>query len=668
MKQENKRKWKIIIFISCLKALAILTYTLQKIFQDFFEYSLLKTWIIILSIFIPLTILITCHTYSQCIFMLTIPQIVSKRGRMFLIAAAFLIALSGPTRNLIRNGEILSESLSCSQDQVRIALKNLVDAAKEPYKMVKDMVSKMLPVIERNIERIKENLLEMKQNIVNVVRSIKKAFSWLENIVKVCNEEEGSPLEKCEAALDEAIKSCRDKFGPLSFLCEATNVGKGFCYLLKPIEYFCEMIDFISDEVLEAIEKKMKDFISKVEEMFYVSINIDHDFDFQTNASKSIEKIHLEISQEIKSRTSRALKFIDYINFFLSFYFIMIYFKAIRFHNSYMTSLRYKNIFISKSFLKVDKYRGELGMDQVMPLTHKERKYLIQMTSIKLARHEWRHLLKSSVFLLFSTLHLCGIVMADYSLFWIMTMIRFYGSRGSVASKNVERDVDLLTVNVSGHGIMADFCKELVNVMEPLTQTSDVDFVTCLPHAETPNFKKYESIAMLIVSSWIILFFEPYALRLRNSIMEHYYPQRSEHRVNWLYHEILRKRTGFTKFARKQMKEKLFRESPATCMQVLRSKFSRFWIFRKIFGYNENISCLMCSKMMRHNDDLIRCDTDGCVGAYCFECFDDLRDTCPLCRNLLGYSDASDIDEEVGSSEEEPEIDESLPTTKLLKQ
>ena len=133
---------------------------------------------------------------------------------------------------------------------------------------------------------------------------------------------------------------------------------------------------------------------------------------------------------------------------------------------------------------------------------------------------------------------------------------------------------------MSGHGIMAEFYKELVNVMEPLTQTSDVDFVTCLPHAETPNFKKYEFIAMLIVISWIILFFEPYALRLRNRIMEHYYPKRSEDRVNWLYHEILRKRTGFTKFARKQMKEKLFSdgrsmESPATCMQILRSKFSR---------------------------------------------------------------------------------------------
>lgn len=133
---------------------------------------------------------------------------------------------------------------------------------------------------------------------------------------------------------------------------------------------------------------------------------------------------------------------------------------------------------------------------------------------------------------------------------------------------------------MSGHGIMAEFCRELVNVMEPLTQISDVDFVACLPHAETPNFKNYEFIAMLVASSWIILFFEPYALRFRNIIMEYYYPQRSDDRVNWLYYEILRKRTGFTKFARKQLKEKLLsdgrsKQSPATCMQIFRSKFSR---------------------------------------------------------------------------------------------
>lgn len=64
-----------------------------------------------------------------------------------------------------------------------------------------------------------------------------------------------------------------------------------------------------------------------------------------------------------------------------------------------------------------------------MPLTYKERKSLVEVTSIKLVLSEWRHVFSKSVFLLFSTLQLCGVLMADYSLFWILSMINFYGSR-----------------------------------------------------------------------------------------------------------------------------------------------------------------------------------------------------------------------------------------------
>lgn len=105
-----------------------------------------------------------------------------------------------------------------------------------------------------------------------------------------------------------------------------------------------------------------------------------------------------------------------------------------------MSKLHFKNIFITRKFLEIDEERSDLGYDKVMPLTHKERKYLVEMTSFKLARHEWRHIFKSSVFLLFSTLHLFGILMADYSLFWIMTMIHFYGSQNSMASSITESE------------------------------------------------------------------------------------------------------------------------------------------------------------------------------------------------------------------------------------
>lgn len=115
IRRKNQGKWKIVIFLSSLITLTVVSIAVQKICQDIFRFSLLKTWMIIVSTAGPLAVLILLHKYSQCIFMLTIPQIISKRGRMFFIATAFLIAFAGPTKNLIKNGEILGDSLSCSQ-------------------------------------------------------------------------------------------------------------------------------------------------------------------------------------------------------------------------------------------------------------------------------------------------------------------------------------------------------------------------------------------------------------------------------------------------------------------------------------------------------------------------------------------------------------------------
>lgn len=101
--------------------------------------------------------------------------------------------------------------------------------------------------------------------------------------------------------------------------------------------------------------------------------------------------------------------------------------------------MRYKNIYITKMFHELDRRRGEMGMENVMPLTHKERRNFIEISSIKLVTHEIRRMLSSTVFLFFSTMHLCLILIGDYSLFWVMTVIRFYGSRYR-ASSDIESE------------------------------------------------------------------------------------------------------------------------------------------------------------------------------------------------------------------------------------
>lgn len=71
----------------------------------------------------------------------------------------------------------------------------------------------------------------------------------------------------------------------------------------------------------------MKEFMQNVQNMFFMSVNFEHKFEFQTNASKNFSEIHEDISKEIRDRTFHALKFIDYMKIFLSFYFILIFIK-----------------------------------------------------------------------------------------------------------------------------------------------------------------------------------------------------------------------------------------------------------------------------------------------------------------------------------------------------
>jgi hypothetical protein len=72
----------------------------------------------------------------------------------------------------------------------------------------------------------------------------------------------------------------------------------------------------------------MDRFTENIEEMFYVSISYEHEFKFEANQSKTVEQTRLEITQEVRRRASRALKFIDSMNFLPGFFYIYLIFKC----------------------------------------------------------------------------------------------------------------------------------------------------------------------------------------------------------------------------------------------------------------------------------------------------------------------------------------------------
>lgn len=137
------------------------------------------------------------------------------------------------------------------------------------------------------------------------------------------------------------------------------------------------------------------------------------------------------------------------------------------------------------------------------------------------------------------------------------------------------------SVNIKGHGIVADLFKDIINSFKGLEKIYDIDATSCVPHPKMPNHEKYELILMLLCLCWILVIFEPYFLRIRHWVMKQHYPQRTTQRAVWLYNRILRKRMNFVKLTRHQLRTKYLKNGPSIskvhdmkCCQKLRAKLN----------------------------------------------------------------------------------------------
>lgn len=114
-KVKKKWRWLLLVFISAKICLTILAVTLTRTFYYHFHFSYVESLLIgaLTAFFVAL--LISFNKFCQCIFMLMIPQLLRKRGRIFIIGYAFFVAFSYPGKNLMSNAHELTDNLSCIQ-------------------------------------------------------------------------------------------------------------------------------------------------------------------------------------------------------------------------------------------------------------------------------------------------------------------------------------------------------------------------------------------------------------------------------------------------------------------------------------------------------------------------------------------------------------------------
>ncbi|XP_058463840.1 DC-STAMP domain-containing protein 2 [Malaya genurostris] len=598
-----------------------------------------RTTLVTVAVLGSMFTLVSCHSSSfQCLTLLMLPQILSKRGRASMIAYTFVLAINGPARNAIANIEVVGKAITCGQQQLRLTIQEVLQEAKVPFIALKKAIGKILAAVENTFAKVQSVLMEVLRLIKRILSSIRAGYQWLSNVVALCNKKNGTPFDRCFKALESAAEDCKKRIHGIELLCEVTHVAKVVCYSVKLIDYMCELIDFASDTIIEDIERKLQEFMYNMTIMFAVKVDFDHTFAFKTNSTKSFSQITNEIEEEIRHKSKSLFTLFNIHSVISSFCFVCIIIRSIRYKLKYLTKDHFDNCYLSRDFERIDERRKTLGRDSVLPLTQAERTRYIGLTSASLTRKEQLRIARNAVFLFVSSVQIMGLLSADYCLYWLLITIRY----ATLRQAGIETP-PMITLEVSGWGMVADMYRGIVGAFEPMVKHLGIlDPVLCAPEPHRPNLTRYLQICLILLFCWLCIVLEPYGLRVRQLIMKLYYPSRARERTAWLYNDILLKRENFIKIIRRQRfcnKNGSVQEN-ANWMDVIRSKTNRFWICRKIFGNSGGRRCIQCGTRLT-KDDLISCLRPGCPGVYCYECCLDVQYVCSICSERLDSEDAS---------------------------
>lgn len=117
----NKRHF-ISILIYFMITTPIVYFLIIFLKSNFNLSNVLSIYLFFVIVF-ALGTFLACSRSALCFFSLLLPQLCSRRGRTVMVAYVFVLTLKYPTKNLLNNIEVLTDSISCGQVTVNLIFK-----------------------------------------------------------------------------------------------------------------------------------------------------------------------------------------------------------------------------------------------------------------------------------------------------------------------------------------------------------------------------------------------------------------------------------------------------------------------------------------------------------------------------------------------------------------
>uniref|UniRef100_A0A8B9N779 Dendritic cell-specific transmembrane protein-like domain-containing protein n=1 Tax=Accipiter nisus TaxID=211598 RepID=A0A8B9N779_9AVES len=200
-----------------------------------------------------------------------------------------------------------------------------------------------------------------------------------------------------------------------------------------------------------------------------------------------------------------------------------------------------------------------------------------------------------------------SIILADYSLFWLLDLVQ-HQLRGEV----VARAPAVLGVSVNGTGYTSEIFRDLVSAFGVLQQGNiSVLSQRCILQPVEPDYSTYLSMGLLYGICLFIAVFGSYVARLRRAVCAAYYPCREQERTTFLHSTILARRAGLARALRQAVMQRTADAGQGNLLLFLTSRLPTFaWLVR-LLGIQQK-RCLACGTA--EQPDFITCITPSCKG------------------------------------------------------
>ncbi|NXG69404.1 DCST2 protein, partial [Baryphthengus martii] len=472
--------------------------------------------------------------------LLSLPHIFTKEGKMLLLVLVLGMAVQGPCTNVLHNFSRAAESLSCGAELALNQTAERLQRAQDPLLSVLSEIKDIAQKAKLVGDHVRKFFRSMMDSVSYVARVLDNVWLWLANIGKLCNEEMGTPYRRCLQLFNDAKDNCKRTIPFLFFLCYIVDAFKPLCGLANIALLFCIVPQYIQSFVRKNVAIPLRDSLDRVRREFEFRISATHHFDVSLNASKSLAEVALDIMEDVGQRLGpirQVLGLFTHLSFFAILY---MYFQALRYHHQYLQDDAFDNIYITRRFVELDMRRAEQGRGSVLPLTAWERGRYIPPAALWMSRQEQRHYGLQLVGVLRHVLLGLSVILADYSLFWLLDLLR-HQLQGEIIARAPQE----LSVSVNGTGYASNIFRDLVSAFDTL-QRGNISVLSqrCLLQPVEPDYGTYLSMGLLYGICLFITIFGSYVARLRRAVCAVYYPHREQERVSILHSTILAQRAA----------------------------------------------------------------------------------------------------------------------------